>query len=138
MNRCSNTYRPTPSPLARPRRFAAALACALSALCAAAPAAIAQTQAMEHAVARNFPPSSQRGELRVTSTVQGSVDGKEYRLAPGLRIFNQQNQLVFAHAVIGKDLDVRYLIEPSTGMLLTAWILTTTEVAKEPKRGWFK
>lgn len=142
MNRCFKPPVPHLKPSTTARRSAlAATATALCALLAAAPVTPAfaqQNQTLEHAVARNFPPSSQRGELIIKSTVEGSADGKDYRLAPGLRIFNQQNQLVFAHAVIGKKLDVRYLVEPSTGMLLTAWILTQTEVAREPKRSWLK
>lgn len=135
MNRCDKPHSHKPSATVRP--LAAATLCALLALCAA-PAAIAQTEVMEHSVARNFPPTSQRGDLIVTSAVEGKVNGDMYRLAPGVRIFNQQNQLVFAHSVIGQKLDVRYLVEPSTGMLLTVWILTTNELAKEPKRGWFR
>ena len=137
MNRCCKPTTRTPAHTVR--HIAAAAACAVVSIFSAAPAAIAQTATMEHAVARNFPPHSQRGELRVTSSVEGVVDGKQYRLAPGLRIFNQQNQLLFAHSLVGQDLDVRYLIEPSTGMLLTAWILTKPEIEKEPpRRGWFR
>ena len=134
MNRCNKPHFPVCSS-ASVRRLAAATLCAALAM-GTVPAAVAQV--MEHSVARNFPPASKRGDLVVASTVEAKVDSDVYRLAPGLRIFNQQNQLVFAHSVIGQKLDVRYLIEPSTGMLQTAWILTSTELAKEPKRGWFK
>ncbi len=125
---------------ASPRHLAAATAMALASLASlmAAPAAMAQTDVFEHSVPRTFPVSSLHGELAVTSSVEATVDGKPYRLAPGMRIFNQQNQLVFAHAVVGQKLLVRYLVEPSTGMLLTAWIQTKNELAKEPKKGWFK
>ncbi len=140
MKRCFKQKHIISKPSTAVRQLATATACALFALLStAAPVALAQDQpTLQHNVPRNFPPSSQRGELRVASQVEGAVDGKTYRLAPGLRIFNQQNQLVFAHAVAGQKLDVRYLIEPRTGMLLTAWILTDNELAKEPKRGWFR
>ncbi len=138
MNRCFKPHLLHLKPQTTARHFAAAIACALFAL-SATPSAMAQQSAvMENAVARNFPASSQRGELTVTSTVEGTVGSTSYRLAPGLRIFNQQNQLVFAHSVVGKKLDVRYLVETSTGMLLTVWILTQNEIAKEPKKGWFQ
>ena len=108
MNRCN-----------KPRFFfLAASLCAVLTF-SAAPISIAQAQGV------------------VTSAVEGKVNGDAYRLAPGLRLFNKQNQLVFAHSVIGQKLDVRYVIEPSTGMLHTAWVLTQAELAKEPKRGWF-
>ena len=126
MNRCN-----------KPRFFfLAASLCAVLTF-SAAPISIAQAQGVENAVARNFPPTSKRGDLVVTSAIEGKVNGDAYRLAPGLRLFNKQNQLVFAHSVIGQKLDVRYVIEPSTGMLHTAWVLTQAELAKEPKRGWF-
>ena len=125
MNRCN-----------KPHFFLAASLCAVLTF-SAAPVSIALAQGVENALARNFPPSSKRGDLIVTSTVEGKVNGDAYRLAPGLRLFNKQNQLVFAHSVVGQKLDVRYVIEPSTGMLHTAWVLTQAELAKEPKRGWF-
>ena len=56
------------------------------------------------------------------------------RLAPGLRIFNTSNALVFAHSLINQPLKVNYVIEASTGMLLTAWILTEDE-ARQPRKG---
>ncbi len=149
MNRCFKPhFSHLKPPTAATSSLAAATLCTLLTLGATAPAHAnspvvepavnSQRSGAEMSVPRNFPPQSARGDLKVASQVEGTVDGKTYRLAPGLRIFNQQNQLVFAHAVVGQKLDVRYLIEPSTGMLITAWVLTQNEIAKEPKRGWFK
>ncbi|WP_226858270.1 hypothetical protein [Diaphorobacter aerolatus] len=137
MNRCNKPSFPRTFPTLA-RQFASASVCAVMLTLGTVTPLLAQTQAMEQAVPRNFPPSSQRGDLVVKSSVEAVVEGKDYRLAPGLRIFNQQNQLVFAHSVVGQKLDVRYVVEPSTGMLLNVWILTKNELAKEPKRGWFR
>jgi len=39
-----------------------------------------------------------------------------------------------AHTVLGQSFKVNYVIEPSTGMLISAWILTKAE-ASQPRRG---
>ena len=108
-------------------------AMALAAMLALPLAAQAQ-QAPTPAGQRNFPEAALRGDLKVLNAAEAELNGKPVRLAPGLRIFNPQNALVFAHSLINQPLRVNYLIEASTGMLLTAWILSEEE-ARQPRKG---
>jgi len=108
-------------------------ALALAALLALPLAGQAQ-QAPTPAGQRNFPAAALRGNLKIINAAEAELNGKATRLAPGLRIYNPQNALVFAHSLINQALRVNYVIEASTGMLLTAWILTEAE-AKQPRQG---
>jgi len=85
-------------------------------------------------IVRNFPDASLRGTLVVQSTVEAQLNGQSIRMAPGMRLFSPQNSLVFLHTVIGQRFRVNYVLEASTGMLLSAWILTEGE-ARQPRKG---
>lgn len=78
---------------------------------------------------RNFPDAALRGKLVVISTVEAQLNGKTIRMAPGMRLFSPQNSLVYLHTVLGQKFDVNYVLEPSTGMLHAAWVLTKAEAA---------
>ena len=78
---------------------------------------------------RTFPVQARRGTLAVLSTTEAEIDGKLLRMAPGMRLLSPQNSLIMLHTVIGKEYVVNYNIEPSTGMLHTAWILNKEETA---------
>ncbi|MBX9935796.1 MAG: hypothetical protein K2Y10_04305 [Burkholderiaceae bacterium] len=82
---------------------------------------------------RNFPEAALRGTLVVTGQGMAEVNGKAIRMAPGMRLFNAESALVMLHTVIGQKLTVNYVIEPSTGWLLTAWVLSSAEAAQERK-----
>ncbi|WP_406624375.1 hypothetical protein [Acidovorax sp. SDU_ACID1] len=99
----------------------------------ALPLAAQAQQAPPPAGQRTFPEAAQRGTLKIVNGTSAELNGKPIRLAPGLRIFTPQNALVFAHTLAGKSLKVNYVIEASTGMLHTAWILTEAE-AKQPRK----
>jgi hypothetical protein len=83
---------------------------------------------------RNFPDASLRGTLVITAASDAELNGRPVRMAPGMRLFSTQNTLVMAHNVLGQKFTVNYLIENSTGMLLTAWILSNAEAA-QPRAG---
>ena len=83
--------------------------------------------------ARNFPEAAVRGTLVVTGQGMAEVNGKSLRMAPGMRLFNAETALVMLHTVIGKKLTVNYVVEQSTGLLLTAWVLSSAEAAQERK-----
>lgn len=127
MNRCQ----PTPLPL-RPRRATLWLAalCAAASL-AGAPAAAQNTVQGSMGGMRNFPDAALRGTLVITAASEAELNGRTIRLAPGMRLFSPQNTLVMMHTVQGKPFTVNYLIENSTGMLLTAWILSNAEAAQK-------
>ena len=107
--------------------LALALCCTLL---AAAPAH-AQTPLTQ----RTFPEAAQRGTLTLVSAAAAEIDGKPVRLAPGLRIFNPRNALVFAHTLVGRRMKVNYVIEASTGRLHTVWLLTEAEARQPRKKG---
>ncbi|MCW5320425.1 hypothetical protein D5039_04275 [Verminephrobacter aporrectodeae subsp. tuberculatae] len=127
MNRCTTTP-PLPPPARA--RWRAWFVCAL--LATLLPAA-AQAQSAPGA-GRSFPQRALRGILTLVSTSEATLNGQPIRLAPGLRLFSPQNALVMAHPLIGQSLRVNYLIEVSTGMLHTVWILTENEAA-QPRKG---
>ena len=126
MNRC-----PTLAPLWR---------CALMALCTAGAmaTAVAQEQAPSDfgAPARTFPDNALRGKVAFTTGIgTAEINGSTKLItAPGFRLFSPQNTLIMQHSVQGQSFTVNYVIEPSTGMLHTVWILTQTEVA-QPRKG---
>ena len=127
MNRCL----PAPLPL-RPRRAALLLAalCAAAAL-TGAPAAAQGTVQGSMGGMRNFPDAALRGSLVITAASEAEINGRTVRMAPGMRLFSPQNTLVMMHTVLGQQFTVNYLIENSTGMLLTAWILSNAEAAQK-------
>ncbi len=83
---------------------------------------------------RNFPEAALRGNLTINSTSDATLNGNAIRMAPGMRLLSPQNTLVMAHTVLGQSFKVNYVIEPSTGMLIAAWILTKAE-AGQPRKG---
>ena len=116
------------------RRTAALALLALGAGLSVMPApTLAQDAAQQAAPAslRNFPESALRGKLVVTGMYDAKLDGKPIRMAPGVRLFSPQNSLVQAHNVLDKTFTVNYVLENSTGMLLTAWILSKDEAAQK-------
>ena len=83
---------------------------------------------------RNFPDAALRGTLIITASGQAKINGAAVQLAPGMRLFSPQNTLVMLHTVLGRPFIVHYLIEYSTGMLITAWILSSDEAAQPYNR----
>lgn len=82
---------------------------------------------------RNFPEAAQRGTLTILGVQEARLNSKDVRMAPGMRLFSPQNSLVQRHTVIGQTYKVNYVIEASTGMLHSAWILSEAEAAKPIK-----
>ena len=83
---------------------------------------------------RNFPSHAQMGVLRMAQIPNASINGRGVRTAPGFRLFNADNQLIFAHTVLQQNLQVVFIKEASTDWLLTAWILSPEEIAKLPRQ----
>ena len=118
----------------RPARPMARLATLIlwGGLCAAPLPVLAQSDPQsEPANQRNFPESALRGKLVVTGMYDARLDGKPIRMAPGVRLFSPQNTLVQTHTVLEKPFTVNYVLENSSGMLLTAWILGKNEAAQK-------
>ena len=123
MNRCTLSLR-----ILRTLVVLATLAC--GALLATTPAQAQQVPAALGNV-RHFPEAALRGTLVVTGMYDAKLDGKPIRMAPGVRLFSPQNALVQAHTVIDQSFTVNYVKEASTGMLLTAWILSKAEASQK-------
>lgn len=103
-----------------PTAFAAALATA-----ALLPAAV-QAQPV-----RVIPADAAAAKLvmaapMTTGPQTATLDGKTVGVAPGLRLFSPDNQLLTVAAVADKKLQVRYKLDVY-GQLLTAWILSEPE-----------
>ena len=128
MNRCPTQH------FTFARRIGAPLLAALAGalLSSALPAAAQVTDGL--GASRTFPDAALRGTLTITSVSEAALNGRAIRLAPGMRLFSPQNTLVMAHTVLGRSFKVNYVIENSTGMLLTAWILSQGEAA-QPRKG---
>ncbi len=133
MNRCT---RNNPFPFLASRQFHALVLAALfgASTFALAPGAHAQQVPSGMGMVRNFPEAALRGALTITSVQEARLNGQPIRMAPGMRLLSPQNTLVMAHTVIGQTFKVNYVIEQSTGMLHTAWILTQSE-ADVPRKG---
>ncbi|AOY91731.1 hypothetical protein BKK79_07910 [Cupriavidus sp. USMAA2-4] len=61
-----------------------------------------------------------------TGPQTAALDGRTVGVAPGLRLFGPDNQLLTVTAVAGQTLRVRYKLD-LYGQLLTAWVLTEPE-----------
>ena len=134
MLRCLTRPRAAPTPL-----FSAALGSLLLAASAQAQQLPQQPQlpqppqlqAHETSQARHFPNAALRGTLVVTGLYEAQLNGKPVRMAPGMRLFSTSNALTPIHTVVGTSLTVNYVNEPSTGMLISAWILSPSEAAQK-------
>jgi hypothetical protein len=118
---------------ARPPKLAATAlgAVAISASLSLGPAALAQP-------ARSIPADAPRAELVLAAPsaavpMSATLDGKTVGIAPGLRLFGPDNQLLATVAVAQRKLPVRYKLD-LYGQLLTAWILSEQEQKTMPAR----
>ncbi|MDF3831845.1 hypothetical protein P3W85_02570 [Cupriavidus basilensis] len=111
-----------PALLARATLLAASLA-----LGAALLPATAQAQQL----LRVIPADAAKARLVLAAPSAGTpqsatLDGKAVGVAPGLRLFGTDNQLLAIGAVAGQKLPVRYKLD-LYGQLLTAWVLSEQE-----------
>lgn len=112
-------------------------------LCIASPSSWAQYQALSTGAGsfnagqplnRVLPEQALFGTLLIEDATTARINGKPFRLAPGMRLFSQNNTLIHTRQATGERLRVRYMMEASTGMLQTAWILRESEI---PPRQFF-
>lgn len=99
-----------------------------------AQSATTENAAVTAAFSRVIPAAAQFGTVVLGDNSQAAVDGKAVRMAPGLRVFNEKNELVQAHFLRGQKMKVKYTIEPATGFLQGVWVLAEHEI---PQRDWF-
>ena len=77
---------------------------------------------------RPFPPKAERGVMKITQPPEMLLNDKPDRLSPGARIRGANNMLVMSGAIIGQNLVVNFVREP-TGQVHDVWILTDAEAA---------
>ncbi|MEM5430104.1 hypothetical protein [Cupriavidus oxalaticus] len=80
---------------------------------------------------RVIPEDAQAAKLVIAAPTASTpptatLDGKTVGVAPGLRLFGTDNQLLASAAVAGQKLPVRYKLD-LYGQLLTAWVLSEPE-----------
>lgn len=113
------------------RCVAAVRLCAVALALGALTAPAVQAQAVvpyQVVTAREFPPTALYGLLRIDGPHAARLNGDPIAIAPGMRLIDQSNHLVPYTVHTGRSLLVRYMIEPSTGMLHKAWLLREEEI----------
>ena len=78
---------------------------------------------------RPFPPGTKRGTMTPAAHPQIIIDGKHRHLAPGARIWNQDNLIEMPASLRGSDLPVRFT-EDTQGEIDRVWILTPEEARR--------
>ncbi|MBC8006975.1 MAG: hypothetical protein H7X76_02895 [Prolixibacteraceae bacterium] len=80
---------------------------------------------------RPFPEQAKRGELKAYEYPAMKIGDKVYRLAPGSRIFNQQNLIIMPVSLQVRTAPVMYMLD-MRGELSRLWLLTGEEAARLP------
>ena len=84
-----------------------------------------------HAIERWFPANAKRGVASFVSYPTITIDGIDYKPAPGLRIWNTMNVLQFQNGTKGDRVIINYTID-AFKLIDRVWILTPEEAAKPP------
>nr|WP_315255773.1 hypothetical protein [uncultured Duganella sp.] len=79
---------------------------------------------------RPFPPNILRGKFTPGYFPDITLDGKQRRLSPAARIFNQDNRIEMPAALRGKDIVVNYTVD-GMGYIDRIWMLTAEEAAQK-------
>ncbi len=80
---------------------------------------------------RTFPEMAKRGELKAYEYPEMKIGDNVYRLAPGSRIFNQQNLIIMPASLQVQTAPVMYMLD-MRGELSRLWLLTGEEAARLP------
>lgn len=84
--------------------------------------------ASAYAQGRTIPEQAKGGEVGRVQDMTVSIDGVELRLAPGVRVRDESNRIVFP-AALPAGAQVKYLLDHQ-GMVRQVWILTPEEAKK--------
>jgi hypothetical protein len=91
---------------------------------------LAATAAIAQGIVREAPKDVKPGIIAVSATPPViTVDGKEDRLSPGVRVRDRNNMLVLSGALAGKTLYTVYRRD-SSGLVHEVWLLNEQEYAK--------
>jgi hypothetical protein len=80
---------------------------------------------------RIFENNALRGELTVKAPPEAVLNGKSVRLAPGVRIRNQQNLIQLSGTLIDQRMIVNYTLD-GMGLVREVWVLTEEEARRLP------
>ncbi|WP_151636798.1 hypothetical protein [Noviherbaspirillum aerium] len=83
-----------------------------------------------HAFERPFPAQAKRGKMTPGAFPEIVIEGRTRQLAPGARIWNEDNLVQMPASLRGSGLAVNYT-EDANGHIDRVWILTAAE-ASEP------
>ncbi len=97
-----------------------------------APARVARAQPGPSSGHRRFPAHALRGTLRIEQSPWVRLNGAVDRLAPGARLRGPDNRLHTHATLSGQSLDVHWVRESTTGLLLEVWVLSEVERANTP------
>ncbi|HZW21526.1 hypothetical protein [Noviherbaspirillum sp.] len=78
---------------------------------------------------RPFPAPTKRGQMTPGAHPEIVIDGKQRRLSPGARIWNENNLIEMPAALRGSNLVVNYT-EDTQGEIDRVWILTKQEASQ--------
>jgi hypothetical protein len=80
---------------------------------------------------RDFPWQAKRGDLKAYEYPSMKIDKNIYRLAPGSRIYNEQNLIIMPASLLIQTAPVMYMLDLS-GDLSRVWLLTADEAVQHP------
>jgi hypothetical protein len=92
---------------------------------------IAATSMLPVFSARNFPEKAVRGEMKAHSYPYVKIGDKTLRLAPGGRIFNEQNLIIMPASLQSQTAQIMYTTDMN-GDLSRVWLLTAQEASQYP------
>ena len=84
--------------------------------------------------ARDFPQDALRGTLTAHAYPNYRIGSATYRLAPGGRIFNEQNLIVMPASLPARKAEIMYRLDYQ-GYLSEVWLLTREEAVLNPRPG---
>jgi hypothetical protein len=79
-----------------------------------------------HASAREFPPLSKRGTLKLFDRPFVTIGPNTFQLAPGARIIDQSNRIILP-ALLPAGAKIVYKLEEQTGFIRELWLLAPGE-----------
>jgi len=141
MHRCvlrpADRRRPTFRSSTRLQALAALLPLLLAAPLPLLAPATAQAQSTSSVVqvapaTRRFPADALRGDISFGTPPAINLNGRSAQLAPGVRVHGADNMLVLTGALAGNKATCNYRLEPTTGLVIEVWILTTDERTRLP------
>lgn len=80
------------------------------------------------AVYRMLPQNAQKGEMSPPGMMAVEIDGKPFRLSPGVQIRDPRNMMIYPN-MVRQPVPVRYMTDAS-GSVYRVWILSAQEAAQ--------